>query len=152
MASCVLAFLGFYLAREFENLLLVLGVGFGALVFAVYGLSVAHTNDLIDPSEVLETTGGLLLLYGIGATIGPTLAGGLMDLLGPESLMLYFALTLGLLALAVWFFATRKGRSFSNPGHSSDYVRMEASSLVVLQLDPRAAKRQATIEAQEVHP
>jgi hypothetical protein len=29
---------------------------------------------------------------------------------------------------------------------------MEASSLVVLQLDPRAAKRQATIEAQEVHP
>jgi MFS family permease len=152
VASCAFAFLGFYLAREFENLLLVLGVGFGALVFAVYGLSVAHTNDLIDPSEVLETTGGLLLLYGIGATIGPTLAGGLMDLLGPESLMLYFALTLGLLALAVWFFATRKGRSFSNPGHSSDYVRMEASSLVVLQLDPRAAKRQATIEAQEVHP
>ena len=152
VASSALAFLGFYLAREFENLLLVLGVGFGALVFAVYGLSVAHTNDLIDPSEVLETTGGLLLLYGIGATIGPTLAGGLMDVMGPESLMLYFALTLGSLALAVWFFATRKGRTFSNPGHSSDYVRMEASSLVVLQLDPRAAKRQATIEAQEVHP
>jgi len=132
--------------------LLLLGVAFGALVFAVYGLSVAHTNDLIAPSEVLETTGGLLLLYGIGATVGPTLAGGLMDLLGPESLMLYFAGMLGLLALAVWFFATRKGRIFSNPAHNSDYVRMEASSLVVLQLDPRAAKRQATIAAQEVHP
>jgi hypothetical protein len=29
---------------------------------------------------VLQVTGGLLLLNGIGATVGPTLAGGVMDI------------------------------------------------------------------------
>jgi MFS family permease len=105
--------------------------------FAIYGLSVAHTNDLIEPSKVLETTGGLLLLYGIGATMGPTLAGGLIDVLGPESLMLYFAIVLTLLAGVVWYYTAQQQRSARMPAHRSDYVMMDASSQAVLQMDPR---------------
>jgi MFS family permease len=135
--SAVLAAIGFYLAREFENFLILLGVLYGAMSFAIYGLSVAHTNDLIEPSKVLETSGGLLLLYGIGATIGPTLAGGLMDYIGPEGLMLFFALVLGALSLAVWYFTRRQKRQSRAPAHRGDYVMMEASSPAVLQMDPR---------------
>jgi len=80
LISSLLAAVGFYLAREYENLLVMLGILYGALSFSIYGLSVAHTNDLIEPSKVLETTGGLLLLYGIGATLGPTMAGGMMTI------------------------------------------------------------------------
>ena len=97
----------------------------------------AHVNDLIDPSQVLEVTGGLLLLYGIGATIGPTLAGGLMDYIGPEGLMLYFALVLTLLAAIVWYYTRQQQRSARVPAHRSDYVMMDASSQAVLQMDPR---------------
>ena len=132
-----LAGIGFYLAREYENLLIFLGVLYGGLSFAVYGLSVAHTNDLIEPSKVLETTGGLLLLYGIGATVGPTLAGGLMDLMGPEGLMLFFSIVLSLLAGAVWRFASKQKHSQAPPVRRADYVMMDASSQAVLQMDPR---------------
>jgi predicted MFS family arabinose efflux permease len=92
---------------------------------------------LIEPSKVLETTGGLLLLYGIGATVGPTLAGGLMDLMGPEGLMLFFSIVLSLLAGAVWRFASQQKHSQAPPVHRADYVMMDASSQAVLQMDPR---------------
>ena len=81
---------------------------------------------------------GLLLLYGIGATIGPTLAGGLMDYIGPEGLMLYFSMVLGVLALAVWYFTNRQGQALPVPAHRADYVMMDASSQAVLQMDPRS--------------
>ena len=137
--SALLAAVGFYLAREYENFLILLGVLYGAMSFSIYGLSVAHTNDLIEPSKVLETTGGLLLLYGIGATIGPTLAGGLMDYIGAEGLMLYFALVLAALAGLVWYYTAQQLRTTSVPAHRSDYVMMDASSQAVLQMDPRNA-------------
>jgi predicted MFS family arabinose efflux permease len=49
----------------------------------------------------LEVTGGLLLVHGIGAAIGPTLAGLLMDAAGPGSLMLYFSVVCAVLAVHV---------------------------------------------------
>ena len=135
---------GFYLAREYESSLIALGIVYGGLSFAVYGLSVAHVNDLIDPSRVLEVTGGLLLLYGIGATIGPTLGGGMMDLMGPESLMLYFAAVLVTLALSVWRFTSAKPLNVGEPGHKTDYVVMGSGSQAVLQMDPRREHKTVT--------
>ena len=133
----VVAGLGFYLAREYEGSLIVLGIVYGGLSFTVYGLSVAHVNDLIDAERVLEVTSGLLLLYGIGSTIGPTLAGGVMDLFGPEALMLYFALVLGILAVSVWAFAPAKYMHAEKSSHKTDYVVMGSGSQAVLQMDPR---------------
>jgi MFS family permease len=129
--------LGFYLAREFEASLIVLGIIYGGLSFTVYGLSVAHVNDLIDPAKVLEVTSGLLLLYGFGSTLGPTLAGGVMDLFGPEALMLYFAIVLAFLAASVWFFAKSKYIHPSRTSQKTDYVVMGSGSQAVLQMDPR---------------
>ncbi|MBP8135789.1 MAG: MFS transporter, partial [Rhodoferax sp.] len=106
-ASAAVAIAGFFLAREYEGMLIGMGVIYGGLSFTIYGLSVAHVNDLIDPSRVLEVTGGLLLLYGIGATVGPTLGGGVMDLMGPEALMLYLAGVLVLLVLCIWRYALK---------------------------------------------
>ena len=147
LISALLAAVGFYLAREYENLLVILGILYGALSFSIYGLSVAHTNDLIEPSKVLETTGGLLLLYGIGATIGPTLAGGLMDFIGPEGLMLYFASVLVVLAAIVWYYTRQQQRSARVPAHRADYVMMDASSQAVLQMDPRSEPQAETRDA-----
>ena len=128
---------GFYLAREYEGSLIFLGILYGGLSFTIYGLSVAHMNDLIDSSRVLEVTGGLLLLHGIGATVGPTLGGGLMDLMGPESLMLYFATVLVILALSVWRYSGAKTLSTDGLSHKTEYVVMGSGSQAVLQMDPR---------------
>jgi len=81
--------------------LALLGCAFvyGGLAFSVYSLSVAHLNDHLAPGEVLEATQGLLLVYGVGATVGPSAAGVLMGGFGPGSLLLYFAAAYGLLGL-----------------------------------------------------
>lgn len=133
--GAALAAAGAVVARWSELALIGLGFVYGGFVFTIYGLCVAHVNDRIDPARLLESTGGLLLLYGFGAAVGPTAAGIMMDLLGPGSLMTYFAALL--LALAA--FATHRMRVAPPlPAEAqSNYVSLTGSSPAVLQLDPR---------------
>ena len=136
IGSACLATLGFFFSRASEETLILIGILYGGFVFTLYGLSVAHVNDLIDPSRVLEVTGGLLLLHGIGAVIGPTVAGAMMDILNPESLMLYFALVLSLFAIfAVYRIKAAPAVPESEKSH---YVVMTGSSPVILQADSLA--------------
>jgi MFS family permease len=139
VACSAVASLGFVLARDYEASLMFLGVVYGGLAFTIYGLSVAHVNDMIDARRVLEVTGGLLLLHGIGATVGPTLAGSVMHWFGPESLMLYFAAVLAVLALTVWQFARGKAVLLATDRAPSDYVMMGDCSPAALRMDPRRA-------------
>jgi MFS family permease len=135
--GAVLAGLGYYLAKEQENWVIFLSVALGGMLFAVYGLAVAHVNDLIDPAKTLEVTGGMLLLYGVGATVGPTLAGASMEFTGEEGLMLYFSGGLALLALVTWYFiATRRAQTPERADHA-DFQMAGTSSPAALQLDPR---------------
>jgi hypothetical protein len=104
-------------------------------LFTVYGLSVAHANDMVDPSRTLEITGGLLLVHGIGAAVGPTLAGVWMDSAGPGSLMLYFSLVCA--ALAVHTVQRIKAVPPVADEDKVDYVLMGTGTETTLQLDPR---------------
>jgi MFS family permease len=108
---------------------------YGGFSFAVYSLSVAHTNDHIDATEVMDATSGLLLLNGIGAAIGPVLAGLLMQLFGTGALMFYFASVFGLLAL---FTFLRMGISTPVPAaEQGDFVPMSRTGTAALEMDPR---------------
>lgn len=76
---------------------------FGGLIFAVYPLAVSHVNDRADPSEYVGVSGGMILVYSIGATIGPVLASACMQWIGPAGLFVFIAVTGGLLcAYALW--------------------------------------------------
>ncbi len=116
-----------------------LGAGailFGGFSFSVYSLAVAHTNDHINRSEVLEATQGLLLLNGIGAAIGPLFAGLLVESFGPRSLFAYLTIPYGLLGL----FALYRMR-VSPPvplDDQSEFVMMARTATVAAELDPRA--------------
>ncbi len=48
---------------------------YGAAANALYPIAVAHANDFAKPDEFVKVSGGLLLLFGIGTIIGPTLGG-----------------------------------------------------------------------------
>jgi MFS family permease len=61
---------------------------FGAAVFAMYPVIVAHANDHAAEGSFIQISGGLLMIYGIGSIIGPTVAGLLMASFGPESLFM----------------------------------------------------------------
>ena len=66
-------------------LLILVGV-YGATANALYPIAVAHANDFAKPSEFMNVSGGLLLLYGIGTVIGPSLGGPIMQNFGPYAL------------------------------------------------------------------
>lgn len=63
---------------------------YGGMAFAIYPVAVAHLADYLDTSDILAGVSGLLLLHGIGAAIGPALAGQLMYLIGYQALPVYF--------------------------------------------------------------
>jgi MFS family permease len=114
---------------------ILLAVLLGGAMFAIYGLSVAHTNDEVDSTRLVEFTSGLLLIHGAGAALGPTIAGTVMDVAGSASLMLYFAVVLAALALY-----TIKRLNTLPPIPTEDkatFVAMGGGSQMVLHMDPR---------------
>ncbi len=67
-------------------------------VAAVYSISVAITNDLVNTEERVGASSTLMLSYGIGSILGPLGGSWLMQTFMPEALFLGFAATLLLLA------------------------------------------------------
>ncbi|HEY2071754.1 MAG TPA: MFS transporter [Rhizomicrobium sp.] len=55
----------------------------GALVFPLYSLAVAHTNDKIAPQLRVPAAAALVLLFGLGSILGPLTVGQAMTWLGP---------------------------------------------------------------------
>lgn len=69
----------------------LLGALWGALAFPLYTIAVAYTNDFAEPGEYVTVSSGLLLMYGVGATIGPFAASALMTIWAVSSLFLFTA-------------------------------------------------------------
>jgi MFS family permease len=65
---------------------------YGAAANSLYPIAVAHANDFAAPEDFVKVSGGLLLLYGIGTIIGPTLGGPMMTWAGPHSLFIVTAI------------------------------------------------------------
>ena len=65
---------------------------FGGFSLPLYSLSVAHANDIAEPSQFLEVAGGLALFYALGATLGPLAVATLIEHLGAASFFIYTAI------------------------------------------------------------
>ncbi|MBB2818582.1 UNVERIFIED_ORG: MFS family permease [Rhizobium esperanzae] len=72
-------------------LLIGLVVLYGAVANTLYPIAVAHANDFAASEDFVKVSGGLLLLYGIGTVIGPTLGGPVMSAITPHALFLVTA-------------------------------------------------------------
>ncbi|MEE4297423.1 MAG: MFS transporter [Wenzhouxiangella sp.] len=83
--------------------LLALSALFGATVFVMYPLIVAHANDHAQPGSFIQISGGLLLVFGIGSIIGPTIAGFAMSSFDARALFAVTAFAhVLLIAFAIW--------------------------------------------------
>ncbi|APZ44574.1 MFS transporter [Acidihalobacter ferrooxydans] len=120
-------------------LLLVLSFLYGGVAFTLYGISVAHMNDQIRVEDMLEASKGLLLIYGVGAVIGPVFAGQLMSRFGPPSLFVFFSATL--IALALFGFYRSRVTEPTPLVEQGDFVPMVRTSQAAVEL--------AQTEAQE---
>lgn len=105
------------------TLLLVVIAIYGAAANALYPLAVSHANDFANPEDFVKVSGGLLLLYGIGTIIGPTLGGPVMSSIGPYSLFLVTFSAHVLITLYAIFRSRRRAarpstarETYTNPG------------------------------------
>jgi MFS family permease len=95
-ASVVSALVGIALWWLYAGLsitaLIALSAAWGAVAFPLYSVAVAHSNDFAEAGEYVMVSGGLLLMYGIGAIVGPFLAAAAMTLLADSVLYAYTAI------------------------------------------------------------
>lgn len=120
------------LALRFEGQAHALFFLFGGLAFALYPLAVAHLLDRLPGEQLLAGCSALLLLNGIGAAIGPAVAGTLMQRFGAEALPLFFACTLGVLALVAGGRRLFKTRRLLHPGRFHPMLRTTPTALEML--------------------
>jgi len=77
----------------------VLLIGFTALLggmsMPLYSLCGAHTNDHLTPRQIVAASATLVLVGGIGLTMGPLLAAAMMRLGGPSGLFWLLAVVHG---------------------------------------------------------
>jgi MFS family permease len=66
----------------------------GGLIFPMYAISAAHTNDTIVPANRVAAAAGLVLLFGLGSIVGPLVCGGAISSLGPNGYYIVLAATL----------------------------------------------------------
>ena len=74
----------------------------GGMAFSMYSLSLAYTNDRLVPEQMVAASSGLVLTGGIGAMLGPLVAGATMSVLGAYGFfvaLVLIHLSLGLFAL-----------------------------------------------------
>jgi MFS family permease len=107
---------------------------FGMFTLPVYSLSAAHMNDSVASDEYVETSGGLLLLFGIGAGIGPLIASTLMTVFGVDGLFVFTALIHLMFAL----FAFQRLHSRARPGEDDrvPFTDSLLSAQTVMPIDP----------------
>lgn len=76
---------------------------FGGMMFSIYPLSVAHTNDHPDATDRVGITTNLLFVFGIGAAFGPAIGGFLMHYTGHYSLFALFVVAGTFLGCYAWY-------------------------------------------------
>ena len=107
---------------------------FGFFAFPLYALSVAHMNDFVEPAGYVEAAAGLLLVFAIGAVVGPIAASALMRGIGLDGL---FAWTVAVHVATAAFAAYRMSKRA--PAPQEEHIPF-AEALVVSQtvsnLDP----------------
>lgn len=129
IAALILVFSGYF--AFFLYLAIAI---YGGLAFSVYPVVIAHLVDQLKSEDNLAGVSGLLLLYGIGAALGPALSGQLMHFFGYQALPLYFFLMQ--LILGVFILRICSLDKENRAEHSAQFVPMVRTTPAVLDMMP----------------
>jgi MFS family permease len=105
---------------------------YGGMMFSIYPVSAALTNDFSEPTENVETSGNLLMVYGIGAMTGPIIAGPLMQWFGRGSLFVFFAVSGLVLAIFIQYQSWRHPKEIP-PEEKAHFVPMTRTTQVAIE-------------------
>lgn len=113
------------MSRYWEPGLLIAAAFFGLFAFPLYAICVAHLNDHVEADGFVEAASGLLLVFAVGAVIGPILASTVMGYFGTDML---FAFTAVVHIVVAGYVIFRMRKTLSPP--SEERVDFAESMLV----------------------
>ena len=135
----VLSIVVLFAARgSFAALLLAMAF-YGGIGFTLYPVAVARGHDLFDSGQVVAVSAGLLLGYGIGASVGPVLAAAAMAVVGrPDGLFGFTALVGGVYAVLAAWLRTLESVQIVSVEDQGNFRLMKRTSPVAMVIDPRS--------------
>ena len=104
------------LMPETRTMNLVAAAAYGAGIFAMYPVIIAHANDHAEPGAFIQTSGGLLMVFGLGSIVGPLAAGVLMSIAGPLGLFMTSIFAHGLIVFFTIWRMTLRAAPTENKG------------------------------------
>lgn len=126
----------FLLNRTEDWLELLFLLILGGATFTMYPLCISHACDQLDSDDIVAGTQGLLLIYSIGATLGPVVAAIFMKpWLGANGLMIYLII---LSSILIWILIWRKTAAPQTPEDTQDYITVLQTTPIASELDPRS--------------
>jgi MFS family permease len=109
---------------------------YGICAFSIYTLCLAHANDLVPKERAVDVSSGLLMMFSIGAVVGPLIASFAMSLAGTGALFLHSAAAHTLIGLTLLI---RVGLRPTLPEEDrEEFVAVPRTTPAVFELDPRA--------------
>ncbi|NKB56256.1 MAG: MFS transporter [Alphaproteobacteria bacterium] len=126
-------------------LLFALAFAIGGLSAVTYPIAMAHASDHARAQSVVAIMAGLLLAFGIGASVSPFLASLAMKYLGPSGLYFYAsAIYLFMAAFTLYRMSRRAAVPDADQNAFVPQPQTSQSSPVVTALDPRTAEKEGT--------
>jgi MFS family permease len=126
------ALLAIWIADQSYLGLLVTIIVFGGMHFPLYSLCLAHTNDFLEPRQMVAASSALVLTTGAGATLGPALAASAMAWLGPDGLFWFLTGVHGAIGVFALYRMTR--RTARPPEDQTAYVALTRTSPIAAAL------------------
>ncbi len=133
-----LAIVTVYVAENYSvYAFLAIATVYGGFCMPLYSLCIAHTNDHMEPSQMVAASSGLILVNGAGAIIGPIIVSGLMGWFGGMAFYLFMAAVSFVIVLFALYRMTR--REAVPEEDQNDFVAMPVrSGVVAVGLNPEA--------------
>lgn len=83
--------------------LLLANLLWGAVSFPIYSISIAHANDYAEPEDFVMVSSGMLLMYGLGAIVGPFIGSMFITLFNEGGMFLPIAIADAVLVLYILY-------------------------------------------------
>ncbi len=112
---------------------------FGAANFPLYTLALAHANDLVQKKRAVQVSSGLLVVFSMGAIVGPLVGAWAMGWAGYQAL--FFATGIAHLAIVGIVFVHFRIRPRLPRRRGLKFVTMPRTTPAVYELDPRGEPR-----------
>ncbi|MBL10489.1 MAG: hypothetical protein CL402_08255 [Acidiferrobacteraceae bacterium] len=123
----------------------------GGLVATIYPLSISYANDYLEPDEIISTSAGFVLIFGIGSGLGPIACSALITFAGSYGL---FALVTGSLTILTLYISFRMRQRQWVPTHEKEaFVAFpeQPAPTIISDMDPRVGnQKNLDLEGNEI--